>query len=81
MYGKTLNISYLPGRTVNVALGSDWLPAGSATMTQAVFSPAENVQMVLRGRRSPPSTHLEHLEESLVQSFSKDGLHKRGARF
>ncbi|KAJ4305763.1 hypothetical protein N0V90_001295 [Kalmusia sp. IMI 367209] len=32
LYGKTLDVSYLLGKGINVALGTDWLPSGSATM-------------------------------------------------
>ncbi|KAI1429165.1 metal dependent amidohydrolase [Xylaria sp. FL1777] len=32
LYGKTLNVSYLLGAGITVALGTDWLPSGSATM-------------------------------------------------
>ncbi|KAL8303055.1 hypothetical protein RB597_005308 [Gaeumannomyces tritici] len=32
LYGKTLNVSQLLETGVNVALGTDWLPSGSATM-------------------------------------------------
>jgi hypothetical protein len=34
LYGKTLNITYLLEAGINVALGSDWLPSGSATMSR-----------------------------------------------
>ncbi|KAF2812662.1 metal dependent amidohydrolase [Mytilinidion resinicola] len=34
LYGKTLNVSYLLEAGVNVALGTDWLPSGSATMAR-----------------------------------------------
>ncbi|KAI0437757.1 metal dependent amidohydrolase [Xylaria telfairii] len=32
LYGKTLNVSYLLETGITVALGTDWLPSGSATM-------------------------------------------------
>ncbi|KLU87005.1 hypothetical protein MAPG_06011 [Magnaporthiopsis poae ATCC 64411] len=32
LYGKTLNVTHLLEAGVNVALGTDWLPSGSATM-------------------------------------------------
>ncbi|KAI0101755.1 metal dependent amidohydrolase [Nemania sp. FL0031] len=32
LYGKTLNVSYLLDAGITVALGTDWLPSGSATM-------------------------------------------------
>ncbi|KAF2969567.1 hypothetical protein GQX73_g3990 [Xylaria multiplex] len=32
LYGKTLNVSYLLEAGITVALGTDWLPSGSATM-------------------------------------------------
>ena len=32
LYGKTLNVSYLLEAGIKVALGTDWLPSGSATM-------------------------------------------------
>lgn len=34
LYGKTLNITHLLGLGINVALGTDWLPSGSATMSR-----------------------------------------------
>jgi cytosine/adenosine deaminase-related metal-dependent hydrolase len=34
LYGKTLNITYLLNAGINVALGTDWLPSGSATMAR-----------------------------------------------
>ncbi|KAK9415339.1 putative Metal dependent amidohydrolase [Seiridium unicorne] len=34
LYGKTLNVSYLLEAGINVALGTDWLPSGSATMSR-----------------------------------------------
>jgi hypothetical protein len=34
LYGKTLDITYLLEAGINVALGSDWLPSGSATMSR-----------------------------------------------
>ncbi|KAI0024165.1 metal dependent amidohydrolase [Xylariomycetidae sp. FL0641] len=32
LYGRTLNVSYLLEAGITVALGTDWLPSGSATM-------------------------------------------------
>lgn len=32
LYGKTLNVTYLLEAGITVALGTDWLPSGSATM-------------------------------------------------
>ncbi|KAH8896617.1 metal dependent amidohydrolase [Thozetella sp. PMI_491] len=32
LYGKTLNVTYLQETGITVALGTDWLPSGSATM-------------------------------------------------
>lgn len=32
LYGKTLNVTYLLDAGITVALGTDWLPSGSATM-------------------------------------------------
>ncbi|KAI0402557.1 metal dependent amidohydrolase [Xylaria palmicola] len=34
LYGKTLNASYLLAAGITVALGTDWLPSGSATMAR-----------------------------------------------
>ncbi|KAI3326428.1 hypothetical protein HD806DRAFT_487227 [Xylariaceae sp. AK1471] len=34
LYGKTLNASYLLDAGITVALGTDWLPSGSATMAR-----------------------------------------------
>ncbi|KAI1129092.1 metal dependent amidohydrolase [Nemania abortiva] len=34
LYGKTLNVSYLLDAGITVALGTDWLPSGSATMAR-----------------------------------------------
>jgi len=34
LYGKTLNASYLLEAGITVALGTDWLPSGSATMAR-----------------------------------------------
>lgn len=34
LYGKTLNVTYLLDAGITVALGTDWLPSGSATMTR-----------------------------------------------
>ena len=34
LYGATMNVSYLLEAGINVALGTDWLPSGSATMTR-----------------------------------------------
>ncbi|KAF2493195.1 metal dependent amidohydrolase [Lophium mytilinum] len=34
LYGKTLNVTYLLEAGINVALGTDWLPSGSATMAR-----------------------------------------------
>lgn len=34
LYGKTLDVTYLLDAGVTVALGTDWLPSGSATMTR-----------------------------------------------
>ncbi|KAI0134182.1 hypothetical protein BJ170DRAFT_188956 [Xylariales sp. AK1849] len=39
LYGKTLNVTYLLDAGINVALGPDWLPSGSATMArEAVYA-------------------------------------------
>lgn len=32
LYGRTLNVTYLLEAGITVALGTDWLPSGSATM-------------------------------------------------
>ncbi|KAF2799869.1 metal dependent amidohydrolase [Melanomma pulvis-pyrius CBS 109.77] len=34
LYGKTLDVSYLLAAGITVALGTDWLPSGSATMAR-----------------------------------------------
>jgi hypothetical protein len=34
LYGKTLNVTYLLEAGITVALGTDWLPSGSATMSR-----------------------------------------------
>ena len=34
LYGKTLNVTYLLDAGITVALGTDWLPSGSATMSR-----------------------------------------------
>ncbi|KXS94336.1 hypothetical protein AC578_4409 [Pseudocercospora eumusae] len=34
LYGSTLNVTYLLEIGINVALGTDWLPTGSATMSR-----------------------------------------------
>ncbi|KAI0185167.1 metal dependent amidohydrolase [Xylaria flabelliformis] len=34
LYGRTLNVSYLLENGITVALGTDWLPSGSATMAR-----------------------------------------------
>ncbi|RFU35523.1 hypothetical protein B7463_g825, partial [Scytalidium lignicola] len=34
LYGKTLNITYLLDAGITVALGTDWVPSGSATMAR-----------------------------------------------
>ncbi|KAI1497100.1 metal dependent amidohydrolase [Biscogniauxia marginata] len=34
LYGKTMNVSYLLEAGITVALGTDWLPSGSATMNR-----------------------------------------------
>lgn len=34
LYGKTLNVTYLLDAGITVALGTDWLPSGSATMAR-----------------------------------------------
>lgn len=46
LYGRTLNISYLLEAGINVALGTDWLPSGSATMArEAVCASSATRQM------------------------------------
>ncbi|KAH8194653.1 hypothetical protein TruAng_011171 [Truncatella angustata] len=44
LYGKTLNVTYLLEAGINVALGTDWLPSGSATMSREAVCAASSIQ-------------------------------------
>ncbi|KAK6201944.1 hypothetical protein LQW54_009258 [Pestalotiopsis sp. IQ-011] len=46
LYGKTLNITYLLEAGINVALGTDWLPSGSATMSREAHCAAIATQQL-----------------------------------
>jgi cytosine/adenosine deaminase-related metal-dependent hydrolase len=53
LYGNTLNVSYLLEAGVNVAIGTDWLPSGSATMGREAIC-AASVTRQLFGRSLEP---------------------------
>lgn len=55
LYGATLNISYLLEAGINVALGTDWLPSGSATMAREAIC-AASVMQASHGVRLDPKT-------------------------
>lgn len=44
LYGKTLNVTYLLETGITVALGTDWLPSGSATMGREAICGYEVMQ-------------------------------------
>ncbi|KAH7322446.1 metal dependent amidohydrolase [Stachybotrys elegans] len=44
LYGKTLNVTYLLAAGITVALGTDWLPSGSATMSREAVCGLEVMQ-------------------------------------
>lgn len=53
LYGTTLNITYLLEAGINVALGTDWLPSGSATMAREAVCAFSSIQQ-LYGRDLQP---------------------------
>lgn len=56
LYGKTLNITYLLEAGINVALGTDWLPSGSATMSREAQCAASATQQLYN----------QHLEAEMI---------------
>ncbi|KAI1812373.1 metal dependent amidohydrolase [Poronia punctata] len=46
LYGKTLNASYLLEAGITVALGTDWLPSGSATMAREAVCGAHAMKVM-----------------------------------
>ncbi|KAI1851003.1 hypothetical protein JX265_004535 [Neoarthrinium moseri] len=46
LYGKTLDVNYLLDAGINVALGTDWLPSGSATMSREAYCALTATQKV-----------------------------------
>lgn len=55
LYGATMNISYLLEVGINVALGTDWLPSGSATMAREAVC-AASIMQASHGVRLDPKT-------------------------
>ncbi|KAL8369741.1 hypothetical protein RB595_000194 [Gaeumannomyces hyphopodioides] len=55
LYGKTLNVSHLLEAGVNVALGTDWLPSGSATMGREAVC-ARDATWLSFGQKLQPKT-------------------------
>ncbi|KAI1749832.1 metal dependent amidohydrolase [Xylaria castorea] len=55
LYGKTLNVSHLLGAGITVALGTDWLPSGSATMGREAVCAASAMRESY-GVELPPKT-------------------------
>ncbi|TGJ85152.1 hypothetical protein E0Z10_g3573 [Xylaria hypoxylon] len=53
LYGQTLNVSYLLEAGITVALGTDWLPSGSATMGREAACAASVANEVF-GMKLPP---------------------------
>lgn len=54
LYGKTLNVTYLLNAGIKVALGTDWLPSGSATMSReaacALYATNKSYDFVLEAK-------------------------------
>ena len=54
LYGKTLNVTYLLDAGIEVALGTDWLPSGSATMSReaacALYATKKSYDFVLEAK-------------------------------
>ncbi|KAH8156239.1 hypothetical protein CIB48_g12008 [Xylaria polymorpha] len=53
LYGKTLNVSYLLEAGITVALGTDWLPSGSATMGREAVCAASAAKECFGVKLSP----------------------------
>ncbi|KAI0414400.1 metal dependent amidohydrolase [Xylaria grammica] len=53
LYGTTLNVSYLLEAGITVALGTDWLPSGSATMGREAICAASAADEIF-GVKIPP---------------------------
>ncbi|ETS74899.1 hypothetical protein PFICI_13383 [Pestalotiopsis fici W106-1] len=69
LYGKTLNITYLLEAGINVALGTDWLPSGSATMSREAHCAALATQQ-LYGRHLEAKTIWEMMTINAARAAS-----------
>jgi cytosine/adenosine deaminase-related metal-dependent hydrolase len=73
LYGKTLNVSYLLKIGITVALGTDWLPTGSATIGREAVC-ARDVMEKSYGVKLEPKTIWEMMtiNAAIVAGFEKE---------
>ncbi|KAF7542103.1 hypothetical protein G7054_g18 [Neopestalotiopsis clavispora] len=71
LYGTTLNISYLLEAGINIALGTDWLPSGSATMNREAHC-ATLATRQLYGRHLEAKTIWEMMTINAAKAASFD---------
>lgn len=71
LYGKTLNVTYLLEAGITVALGTDWLPSGSATMAREAVC-AESATRTSYDRVLAPKTLWEMMTINAAKAVGFD---------